>query len=867
MHCFNEMSKLNFYRIVIVGFFLLYFSQFSHAQKISGPLPAEKGVSEKLAVYRAGIVSQACYNLSFDIPAVLSVPIPGIEELSFYLKDVSQPLQIDFKADTGSVSQIVANGSKIQVVTTNEHIIIAPQFLVKGVNNIAVRFIAGSSSLNRNNGFLYTLLVPDRARTVFPCFDQPDLKAVFTLSLTVPPGWKALANAPLKDSVLNTDGSVTSHFLPSDTISTYLFSFVAGEFSRSTKLVNGRVINFYYRETDSSKLKNSIGPVFDIQGQAIQFMEGYTQIKYPFKKFDCVAIPDFQYGGMEHVGAILYKASALFLDESATKEQLISRANVLAHETAHTWFGDLVSVRWFNDVWMKEVFANFMADKAGEISLHDNNFDLKFLTGHYPLAYNVDRTAGANPIRQPLDNLQDAGSLYGNIIYQKAPIMMRQLEMVLGPENFRDGLREYLKKYAFHNATWPDLIKILAARTPVNLQAWNKVWVNEPGRARFTYLVQSANGKIKGLFLNQRGEDGSKRTWPQYFKLALVYRNHVEELRVNMNKSSINVKAAAGKASPQFILFNSDGLGYGIFPVDDESTAYLTALKSPLMRASAYINLYENMLNRHAISPAALLKFDSAALLKEPEELNLNILVDQLSSIFWRFTPAAKRGRIAPGIERTLWQAMQQAVTGNKKKQLFKAYNNIALSKASQDTLFNIWKTSQPPKGVKLTEDDYTGIATALAIRNYPGYDEILNEQLTRIQNPDRKLRLQYLIPSLSNNAADRDAFFASLKEAKNRRKEAWVITALGYLHHPLRTTYSEKYLPQSLDLLEEIQHTGDIFFPQSWLQATFNWYQSPAAGKIIRNFLRSHPGYNPKLRAKILQSADNVFRAERLAG
>jgi aminopeptidase N len=850
-----------------ISLFLLFFPLANYAQQQQvGATPVQNGVSESLAIYRAKVLSQVSYDLTLDIPATPNEPIPATETLSFALADTHAPLQIDFKGNTANIHQITVNGSLIPVIHTNEHLIIDSRFLSKGVNKVIIGFTASSSSLNRNSDFLYTLLVPDRARTVFPCFDQPDLKAVFKLSLTVPRDWKTLANAPLNDSVTATNGNKTYHFLPSDRISTYLFSFVAGKFNLVTQQINGRPANFYYRETDSAKLKSSINPVFDIHAESLKFLEDYTQIKYPFQKFDFVAIPDFQYGGMEHVGAIQYKASALFLDESATKDQLISRANVLAHETAHMWFGDMVTMRWFNDVWMKEVFANFMADKISNITLHDNNFDLKFLTDHYPAAYNVDRTAGSNPIRQPLDNLQDAGSLYGNIIYQKAPIMMRQLERLIGADSFRNGIREYLKKYAYHNASWPDLIAILDARTPADLQAWNKVWVNEPGRPQFTYQLKTDEGKITSLAINQRGEDGSSRVWPQFFEIALVYPNHTEELTVNMNQGSINLKAAAGKPKPLFILFNSSGQGYGIFPVADNSLAYLSALKSPLIRASAYINLYENMLNGQAITPAALLKFDQETLLKEPEELNLNVLLDQLSAIFWRFTPRAQWSQQAPGIENILWQAMQQAGTANEKKQLFKTYSSIALTKAAQDTLFYIWKNKQAPAGIKLTEDDYTGLATTLAIRNYPNYQQILNEQLARIQNPDRKQRLQFLMPSLSNNIAVRDTFFSSLAQAKNRAKEAWVTTALSYLHHPLRTQASEKYLPQSLNLLAEIQRTGDIFFPQSWLQATFSWYQTPTAAATIRNFLNNHPDYNPKLKAKILQSADNVFRAERLA-
>ena len=139
-------------------------------------------------------------------------------------------------------------------------------------------------------------------------------------------------------------------------------------------------------------------------------MEDYTGIPYPFGKFDFVLIPAFQFGGMEHAGTILYNASGLLLDESATQNQLLGRASVIAHETAHMWFGDLVTMRWFNDVWMKEVFANFMAAKIVNPSFPEVNHELRFLLSHYPAAYEVDRTPGTNPIRQPLANLNEAGS-------------------------------------------------------------------------------------------------------------------------------------------------------------------------------------------------------------------------------------------------------------------------------------------------------------------------------------------------------------------------------------------------------------------------------------------------------------------------
>jgi aminopeptidase N len=825
----------------------------------------QPGVSFALARQRAALVKDIQYELAFHLPAEKDQPVNGEEKITYRLDALPQnglPLLLDFKAPPSALRSLEINGQPATLVFEKEHIQLPGALLHPGVNTVTLVFTSGNAALNRNTEFLYTLLVPDRARTIFPCWDQPDLKAEFSLSLTLPADWKAIANASLQDSERVGD-DLHLHFRRSNRMSTYLFSFAAGKFSDSTRLVNGGPMSFLYRETDSTKLRLSLDSVFRIEAQSLTFLEGYTKLKYPFQKFGFVAIPDFQFGGMEHVGAIQYKASTLFLDSGATREQLISRSNLLAHETAHMWFGDLVTMTWFNDVWMKEVFANFMADKISSVTLPDGNYDLKFLTDHYSAAYSIDRTAGAHPIRQTLSNLQEAGSLYGNIIYHKAPIVMRQLERLMGAEAFQKGLQAYLARYANGNASWPDLIRELQPFTTIDLTAWNKVWVNEAGRPVFSYKLKTTKDRISDLLLTQRGEDGSARIWPQLFELALVYKDHIEQLTVKMSAAGVHVPEAVGKERPLSILFNSSGQGYGVFPVDRAGLP-LPVSATPLMRAAVYINLYENMLNGRGLNPRELLTFDRRLLAGEPEELDLNIVLDQLLSIYWRYLPVNARDSLAAGLEKDCWNAMHAVTSDNEKKLLFRAYTNIAVTRTALDTMFAIWQTRQPPAGVKLSEDDYTGLAAALALRDYPGSPGILQEQLARIQNKDRRLRLEYLLPSLSADIHVRDSFFFSLEKPEARRKEAWVLTALGYLHHPLRTAASEKYLQPSLDWLADIQRTGDVFFPQSWLQATFSWYQTKSAAAVVRSFLREHPDYNPKLKAKILQATDNLFRASK---
>ncbi len=857
--------KLLYFNTSFIGIFLLSFSlvNASYAQQNNKQIAIKPGVSFELAAYRRSVISNIQYTLNFDIPSDKSKAIDATESISFNLSAVNQQLQLDFKQSIDHVKAIDINGKTISINLKDEHLLINQQNLHVGTNTIDVGFIAGDQSLNRNKDYLYALFVPDRARTVFPCFDQPDLKANFLLTLQAPADWKVLANAVKKDSIVNNQ-RITYHFVSSDKLPTYLFSFTAGKYSDIKKTIGNRPAEFLHRETDSAKIKLSIDSIFIAHQNAISFLESWTGIKFPFQKVGFVAIPDFQFGGMEHPGEVQYKASNLFLDNGATKDQFIARSNLISHETAHMWFGDMVTMEWFNDVWMKEVFANFMADKVTEKMMGSETFNLKFLLDHYPAAYGVDRTQGANPIRQQLSNLQDAGSLYGNIIYHKAPIMMRQLELLTGKENFQKGICEYLKKYAYSNATWNDLIAILSNHTKANLYEWNKVWVNQPGRPVFEEQVNYSGGKIKDFTMTQHPETGAKRTWRQAFQVTLVYADHSKVIPVNMDREKVVLKEASGLAKPAFILFNADGMGYGLFPADKNSISRLYDLETPLQRASAYITAYENMLSGRYFKPDELLNLFEKGLLLEKSEMNLRLLTGYIGTIYWEFLSPSVRQNTVNELEQNLWNALQSQTLANNKKILFKAYQDISLSPSAKKNLYNIWQKQQPPTGVKLTEDDYTSLALTIALKS-DTVTSVLKQQQARITNVDRKERLAFLMPALSLDVQEREAFFNSLKDRKNRQKESSVVTALAYLNHPLRQNTSVKYLPESLGLVEEIQKTGDVFFPQSWLAAIFGNYQSQEAYQIVKAFLANHPNYNPKLKDKILQSTDNLFRAQNL--
>ena len=828
-------------------------------------LTPESGVPLGIATHRAANISDLRYELALSIPEAIASPLTGSTTIRFTLKDPKAPLVIDFEASRDRVKSVDANGTATAFSHLNGHLVVPAASLVSGANTIRIAFDAGDASLNRNNDFLYTLFVPARARLALPVFDQPDLKGRWSVTLEHPAKWQSAANgAELSRTTSGERTTVT--FTETQPLPTYLVAFIAGDFKIETAERNGRTYRMFHRETDAAKVARNREAIFDLHARALEYLEKYTAIPYAFGKFDFVAIPAFQFGGMEHAGKILYNASGLMLDESATQNQLLGRASVIAHETAHMWFGDLVTMRWFNDVWMKEVFANFMAAKVVNPSFPTVNHDLRFLLSHYPAAYEVDRTPGANPIRQVLDNLSEAGSMYGAIIYQKAPVVMRHLEALLGEDNFRDGLREYLKAHAFANATWSDLIAVLDRHTPLDLQAWSCVWVDQPGRPAIQTVLEVKSGVITRLAFRQSDPLKRNLVWPQQLRVAIGGHAPQRIVNVEMIGGEVEVPQVIGQPAPRYVLPSAAGWAYGDFTLDAITLEYLTAnlpdVSDALTRGSAWVTLWDALL-RGQVRPEAFLDLTLRALPRETDEQLTSRVLGYASNTWWRFLDQDGRNTRAARFESLLREGLTQAGTASQKASWFGTLRNIAVTPGTVTWLRQVWEKKDSVTGLPLAEADYTTLALELAVRQVEGWNGILDAQLARIENPDRKARFQFVMPALSADPATREKWFVSLRDISNRRREPWVLEGLGYLHHPLRAEASKRYVQPSLALLWEIQKTGDIFFPKRWLDATLSGHTTREVADTVRAFLKSLPAnYPERLKNITLQSADELYRA-----
>ena len=801
----------------------------------------EEGISLELAQLRKQEIKDLKYSLRFSIPEQKQETVEGETRIQFTIQK-PQEIILDFRESADKVKEVSVNGQPTEYTFLNEHIILPQSSTIEGKNEVYIRFTAGNQSLNRNDEFLYTLLVPDRARTVFPCFEQPNLKAAFTLQLEVPTEWEAVSNTSIaSENIINGKKHIT--FLPTEPLSTYLFSFVAGKLKKVEYADGERILTAYHRETDPKKV-TQLNDIFEQVASSLHWLEDYTDVPYPFAKYSFIILPGFQYGGMEHTGATLYNDNSMFLSEHPTLDEELARAKLIAHETAHMWFGDFVTMDWFNDVWTKEVFANYFAACIVEPLFPSVNHSLNWIKTYTAASLSEDRTLGSNSIRQPLDNLRNAGLIYGNIIYNKAPVMMQKLVEIMGEEAYQEGIREYLKTYAYSNATWDDLITILDAKSEEDLATFSDVWVNQKGMPHITFTNRCGQLEIR-----QRDPLNRGLIWPQHFQITFI-GDEITTVEVDLSQETY---ALTVPLNTKAILPNTDERGYGLFIPDEQSRAWLLAhwqeMTDDTARQSLLMLLYENYQHR-LITDKEWINALLNGLKTEKNALIASTLCGYLSGPMQKLKDEK--------LEETIWLWTEKHPIASCRLQLIRCLISNASAPQSIDKLYQLWeKQSQP----MLNERDYMTMAYELALYNPEKYENILTTQRNRITNPDRLRQFDFISQAVTPDTLQMDAFFQSLLKAENRRIEPWAASALAYLNHPLREKYAVKYIRPGLEVLQEVQRTGDIFFPKNWVSALLRNHKSKEAYQEVQAFFKAHPGYSPLLTNKILQAAWPLYK------
>ncbi|HSJ06888.1 MAG TPA: M1 family aminopeptidase [Longimicrobiales bacterium] len=854
------------------------------------------GVSLQLARHRAATLSDVAYAIDLDVTE--HDRAGGGVRIGVTRAGTAGDLILDFRGS--AVHEVSANGVALEHVAWDGHHILVPaRYLVAGRNDIAVRFTArvapaGTAIIRYDDAqdgtrYLYTLLVPSDAQLLFPVLDQPDIKARFTWRITVPGDWDVLANGRQTNRVVLPAGRARVEFAETRPISTYVAAFAAGPWtilparSASVSRPIGAALNgdsadvaggmtLWTRRTRAAEV--DADTLLQLNRDALGWLERYFGISYPFAKLDVLLAPAFPFSGMEHVGAIFYNETTFIFREPPTPSRRLARAATIYHEVAHQWFGNHVTMQWFDDLWLKEGFSTFMAAKIQQDLEPASEAWKTFYLRNKPAAYAVDASTGTTPVWQELENLDLAKSNYGAIVYNKAPSVLKQLEFMVGEHAFREGVRTFLRRHAYGNATWRDLLAAVGEAAGTDLGPFGRQYILRPGLPVVeTHLGGDGAGRIASLALSQRpatnlpGYRGG--WWPGRVRVRLGYANREDiVLDVAFTGERTDVPAARGLPLPDYVFANDGDYGYGLFLPDVVSAAWLLqhagGIEDGLLRAMAWGSLWD--LVREAQLPPAL--FAHAALRAFREEHDEQIsaaLLARISHATERYiVPGPARAQLAAAFEDALLAridnpTLEYGLRRGSLDALLAGARSGRATQALRDFLagrrmFDERPLPQPSR--------WAAITRLLAVADTQAAALFRAEQ-ARDSTPEAA-RMAFIAGAAVADAAAKRAHFERYlgDEALN---EEWVTASLAAFNTPRHAELSLPFLEPAMERAEWIRDNRRIFFLPRWLDAFIGGHASPEALAIVDRHLERNPDMPADVRRRILQARDELARAVRI--
>ncbi|MEZ7898728.1 MAG: aminopeptidase N, partial [Flaviflexus sp.] len=449
--------------------------------------------------------------------------------------------------------------------------------------------------------YLYTQFEVADARRVFAVFEQPDIKAEFVFEVTAPEHWKVFSNSPTPQPTSLDDGASLWEFTPTEKISSYLTAIIAGPYKGSESELtsaDGRTIplGVYCRASLAEYL--DADEVLDITKAGFGFYENEYGHVYPFRKYDQIFVPEFNAGAMENAGAVTITESYVFRSR-ATGAMIERRAITILHELAHMWFGDLVTMKWWNDLWLNESFAEFMSHLAADEATRWDQAWQTFLASEKSWAMNADQLASTHPIVTDVTDLEEVWANFDGITYGKGASVLKQLVAYVGRKEFMTGLANYFTKHSWGNTELSDLLGELEAASGRDLGEWSKLWLEESGVTLARPALAIENDTITGFVVNQELGNAAHvrphRIGVGLYDLVdgrLVLRKRVE---LDVTGEATTVAELVGEKAADLVLLNDGDLAYTKIRLDEKSLA----------TAISHIDAFEDQLSRTLVLDAA----------------------------------------------------------------------------------------------------------------------------------------------------------------------------------------------------------------------------------------------------------------------
>ncbi len=824
---------------------------------------------------RATRVRQADYDLALDIVAGLST-YRGDATIRF-ASSGSGPIFLDFRGR--EIELLEVNGAPL-TPDWNGYRLTLPADVVEAEMTVRVVYVNDYDTtgdgfhhfLDPEDGeeYVYTNFEPYEAHRLFPCFDQPDIKGRYTVAVSQPAAWACVANAPLAAVTDLPDGRRRHQFAKSELFSAYLMALICGPYAVRHHNHKGLALGLYARRSMESELEEHADEIFEITTQGMDFFSALFDQPYPFAKYDQIFVPEYNSGAMENVGAVTYNEAYLFRDPPTENERL-DRGEVLLHELAHMWFGNLVTMRWWDDLWLNESFATYISYLALTSATRFTNAWKVFNTDIKRWAYQQDQLPTTHPIAGSADDTEIAFLNFDGITYGKGASVLKQLVKTVGLENFRDGLRIYFRRYAWSNATLRDFMSCIEEASGQPLVEWSRLWLETPSVNTLSVDWQADGGHLTEMRMHQAASEEYPTLRPHATEIGLGYdrggRLAIQSVAANISASSASVALPAGTPTPDFVFPNYDDHAYAKVALDPVTLEYvgssLDHIDDGLLRQLVWMAIWE-MVRDAQLRSTEFLAICRHRLADETDLDIVNSGVERATMTLWRFVPDSQRASEAQ-------QMFDSAVTnlkaaGSADARIIWARAAIAWAERTADIerLIDLADGKEQVGDFTFDQEMRWAIAIKAVAFGVSGAQERIAAEARRDQS-DRGRRAQI-----------RAEASAPTREAKDR---AWQqIHGDGYgSFHLTRAAMQgvfwanqaelvEPYVDSFFDRLREVFETRDHPFARSYLLTLYPAYRAdPRVVDRSRALLNDLDGQLPTLSRQLAEVTDELERAIRV--
>ena len=833
-------------------------------------------LSRAEAFERSSILKVDNYNVTIDVTK---------GEDTFYAKSV-----VKFKCSSPGASTFIdAVGKKLISASLNGVSITDQKFSgqslqlddLKSENELVVEVEAVYSKTGEglqrsidpvdNEVYLYSQGETAFIRNMYPCFDQPDLKATFDFTVIAPSHWQVISNNPVKKSVESGSAKIWE-FTTTPIMSTYITAVVAGPYAYVQDEYKGATtipLGIYCRKSLFQHL--DADEIFLITKQGFEYFEKVFGLAYAFGKYDQIAVVDFNWGAMENAGCVTFREELLVFRSKVTERMYNARANTILHEMAHMWFGNLVTMKWWDDLWLNESFAEWSSYLALVEATKFTNSWAGFNAERKNWAYRQDQLTSTHPIATDMVDIETVKANFDGITYAKGASVLQQLVAHVGRENFISGLQTYFAKYAYKNTTLKDLLSELEKTSGRRLDPWVATWLQTSGVNTLRPIIKILGNKYESVSIKQEPPKipvGSSDLRPHRMAVALYDLNDSQfklrkSIELDVFGELTEIPAFAGEPIADLLLINDRDLTFAKIRFDEKSVESLKRnlgkLSDGLTRALCWSASWD-MLRDAELSPSDYVEIAIAGLPGEDDVTTISAIGNQLHSTIEVYASPKNRDSLREKVATAIEKLLNAAGAGSDLQlQYARIFASLAHTANQGSRVRELLEGKLA--GLVVDADLRWHLLLCLVERGLSSRAEV-DEELKRDNTLTGQLAHERCLAAFPELSAKEAAF---TKATENFEITNWMrLSALqGFarpLHRDLHAKFIDRYFALILDIYntksyEESSSIIDILYPsyvatQDTLVKTINWLDGP--GKDA----------HPTLRRHLIESKDALERA-----